>query len=219
MLSGLLITLNILVCVSLIGVVLLQRSEGGAFGMGGGPTGLITTRGAGDLLTRTTWILFALFLALSMGLTLLSAHDRSSSSLTEALKNQQANPNALGQKAPPPPPAPTVPTVPSPTSQGSPLFAPPPAPAPAQGAPGQRPASAPLPKAMSLNPAKPANAPAKGAAKPAAAAPAAATPVIVAPPPAEAAPAPAPAAPPVKLNLTPPEPKADPNAPVTTGSP
>ena len=79
MLSGLLITLNILVCVSLIGVVLLQRSEGGAFGMGGGPTGLITTRGAGDLLTRTTWILFALFLALSMGLTLLGAHDRSAS--------------------------------------------------------------------------------------------------------------------------------------------
>ena len=35
MLSGLLITLNILVCIALIGVVLLQRSEGGAFGMGG----------------------------------------------------------------------------------------------------------------------------------------------------------------------------------------
>jgi len=94
MLSGLLITLNILVCISLIGVVLLQRSEGGAFGMGGGPTGLITTRGAGDLLTRTTWILFGLFLALSLGLTLLGAHDRQSSSLIAKLKLQNPSPTA-----------------------------------------------------------------------------------------------------------------------------
>ena len=69
MLSGLLITFDILVCIALVAIVLLQRSEGGAFGMGGGPTGLITTRGAGDLLTRTTWVLFSLFLVLSVGLT------------------------------------------------------------------------------------------------------------------------------------------------------
>jgi preprotein translocase subunit SecG len=217
MLSGLLVTLNILVCISLIGVVLLQRSEGGAFGMGGGPTGLITTRGAGDLLTRTTWILFGLFLALSMGLTLLSAHDRTSSSVIDQLAKERANPASLLQKASPP--AAPTPAVPAPTPQGAPLLPPTAVPAPA---------NAPLPKAMSLGPAKLAHAPiAKAAgAKPAAAEPAA-TPTIAAPPPAEAAPAeappteaaPAPAAPPVKLNLTPPEPKADPNAPVTTGSP
>src|ERR1035438_1500801 len=97
MLSGLLITIDILVCIALIGVVLLQRSEGGAFGMGGGPTGLITARGAGDLLTRTTWILFSLFLALSLGLTLLGAHDRSTSSVLQKLKLQTANPAALNQ--------------------------------------------------------------------------------------------------------------------------
>src|SRR5271169_3388014 len=100
MLSGLLITLNVLVCIALIGVVLLQRSEGGAFGMGGGPTGLITARGAGDLLTRTTWVLFCLFLGFSLSLTLLSAHDRASSSVIERLKLQQANPNALNQPRP-----------------------------------------------------------------------------------------------------------------------
>ena len=109
MLSGLLITLDILVCIALIAVVLLQRSEGGAFGMGGGPTGLITARGAGDLLTRTTWVLFGLFLTLSIGLTLLGAHDRATSSVLERLKLQQANPNALSQPVTPPPAAPGQP--------------------------------------------------------------------------------------------------------------
>ena len=68
MLSSLLLVLNILVCIALIGVVLLQRSEGGVLGSGGSPTGLITTRGAGDLLTRTTWILFSTFLVISLAL-------------------------------------------------------------------------------------------------------------------------------------------------------
>ena len=48
MLRDLLLVLNMLVCLALIGVVLLQRSEGGAFGTGS-PTGLVTARGAGDL--------------------------------------------------------------------------------------------------------------------------------------------------------------------------
>src|ERR1700722_3128394 len=133
--STLLITIDILVCLALIGVVLLQRSEGGAFGMGGGPTGLVTARGAGDLLTRTTWVLFGLFLSLSLALTLLGAHDRATSSIVEKLKLQHANPNALNQPASPPPgttsPSPNAPTP------GS-LLAPP-APSP------QAPLSAPAP--------------------------------------------------------------------------
>src|SRR3984957_18460338 len=118
--STLLITIDILVCLALIGVVLLQRSEGGAFGMGGGPTGLVTARGAGDLLTRTTWVLFTLFLALSVGLTLLGAHDRASSSVLERLKLQQANPNALSQ--PIEPPANSLPAAPA-GGPGAPLMA------------------------------------------------------------------------------------------------
>lgn len=95
MLNGLLLTLNILVCLALIGVVLLQRSEGGALGGGGSPTGLITTRGAGDLLTRTTWILFGTFLTLSLALTLLGGRERSSQAILNRLKLQSVNPNAL----------------------------------------------------------------------------------------------------------------------------
>jgi preprotein translocase subunit SecG len=72
MLIGILLAINIVVCLGLIGVVLLQRSEGGALGMGGGNTGFMTARGAGDLLTRITWILFSVFLFISLVLTILT---------------------------------------------------------------------------------------------------------------------------------------------------
>jgi preprotein translocase subunit SecG len=99
MLLGLLLTLNILVCLALIGVVLLQRSEGGALGGGGGPTGLVTTRGAGDLLTRTTWVLFSLFLLLSLSLTLLGGRERSSQAIINRLKLQSINPDTLTKRS------------------------------------------------------------------------------------------------------------------------
>jgi preprotein translocase subunit SecG len=204
MLSGLLITLDILVCIALVAIVLLQRSEGGAFGMGGGPTGLVTARGAGDLLTRTTWILFGAFLALSIGLTLLGAHDRATSSVIERLKLQQANPNALSQPVAPPPTAPL--TAPAPGG-GAPLIAP-----PAQG-----PLTAPAPAA-----AIPSAAPAPAGQAPAAAAPHAThqrrTPAAQSDTPksdtpwAEGPPKPQPAAPPV---LEAPAPQPAPAAPAT----
>ena len=101
MLLGLLLTLNILICLALVGVVLLQRSEGGALGTGG-PTGLITTRGAGDLLTRTTWVLFTLFLVISLSLTLLGGRERSSQAILNRLKGQSVNPDALALPGRPP---------------------------------------------------------------------------------------------------------------------
>ncbi len=175
MLSGLLITLDILVCIALIAVVLLQRSEGGAFGMGGGPTGLITTRGAGDLLTRTTWILFTLFLVLSLGLTLLGAHDRATSAVLNRLKLQTANPNELNQHPATPPGAPL--------NGAAPFLAPPPTGA-STGAP---PIPAPAPAATP--PAHDATA-ADHASRPAAAAPTQpAPPALLAPAPAPATPA------------------------------
>ena len=101
MLSSLLLVLNILVCIALIGVVLLQRSEGGVLGGGGSPTGLISTRGAGDLLTRTTWVLFSTFLVISLALTLLGGRERSSQAVLERLKNQRINPASLLAAKPP----------------------------------------------------------------------------------------------------------------------
>jgi preprotein translocase subunit SecG len=117
MLVGLLLTLNIIVCLALIGVVLLQRSEGGALGGGGSPTGLVTTRGAGDLLTRTTWVLFAMFLSLSLALTLIGGRERSSQAILNRLKLQSINPDALPARpasTPTPDANPSNPSAPKP---------------------------------------------------------------------------------------------------------
>ena len=98
MLLNLLLSLNVLVCLALIGVVLLQRSEGGALG-GGSPSSMITTRGAGDLLTRTTWILFTLFLGLSLALTIIGGHDRSPQASMNRLKSLSVNPDVAAAQA------------------------------------------------------------------------------------------------------------------------
>ena len=63
-----LIVIHLMIVVALVGVVLLQRSEGGALGIGGGSGGLMSARGAADALTRTTGILAAAFFATSIAL-------------------------------------------------------------------------------------------------------------------------------------------------------
>src|ERR1700682_4808773 len=69
----LLFVIHVLIALSLVGVVLLQKSEGGALGMGGGGmSGFMTGRSTANLLTRTTAILAALFFATSILLVVLS---------------------------------------------------------------------------------------------------------------------------------------------------
>ena len=135
MLLGILLTIHILVCIALVGVVLLQRSEGGALGMGGGPAGFMSARGAGDLLTRTTWILFTAFLVLSVSLTLISGRMRGGDSVTERLKVKSIDPNQLNLPPAPATPAPTGPTpneaAPTPLTAPTPTLGAPVTPAPA----------------------------------------------------------------------------------------
>ena len=113
MLQTLLLVIEIIVSVLLVIVVLMQRSEGGALGMGGGPSGFMTARGAGDLLTRTTWILAAIFFALIMALTLLAGHERGSASIVDRLKIN-ANPAATQPQPQAPPAGQTAPQAPQP---------------------------------------------------------------------------------------------------------
>ena len=113
MLQTILLVAMILISVALAGVILLQRSEGGALGMGGGPSGFMTARGAGNLLTRTTWILSILFFLCAIGLTIVGNMDRASRSIVDA--------DAVGELAAPPtssapaadPTAPAQPAAPS----------------------------------------------------------------------------------------------------------
>ena len=101
MLLGILLTIHILVAILLIGVVLLQRSEGGALGMGGGPSGFMTARGAGDLLTRTTWVLAAIFFGLSLLLTMLAGREHGATSVVDRVKIDAIDPSKLNQPASP----------------------------------------------------------------------------------------------------------------------
>jgi preprotein translocase subunit SecG len=106
MLLGFLLVLLVLVCVALATVILLQRSEGGALGMGGGPSGFMTARGAGDLLTRTTSILAAVFFILCLLLTVLSARTHAGGSVVDRLKVDAMSPDALNKAMRPSAPAP-----------------------------------------------------------------------------------------------------------------
>jgi preprotein translocase subunit SecG len=112
--QAVLIIVHLLVAMALIFVVLLQRSEGGALGMGGGGSGLgglFSPRGAASTLTRTTAILGLVFFITSMSLTLLSLGARRPASILNQVVPGQtapANPNA-----PPTLPSATPPTLPS----------------------------------------------------------------------------------------------------------
>ena len=117
MLIGLLLAAQIVVSVILIAVVLLQRSEGGGFVGGGSPSGMMSVRGAGDLLTRTTWILAALFFSISLLLTILTGREKGSASVVDRLKIDAVSPAALQQQKQSEPPAGA--TVPS-AAQGAP---------------------------------------------------------------------------------------------------
>ncbi|MDP3660614.1 preprotein translocase subunit SecG [Phenylobacterium sp.] len=117
MLLGILLTLNIIVCVGLVAVVLLQRSEGGALGMGGGPSGFMTARGAGNLLTQVTWGLGAAFFVLSLALTLLTGRERADSSVVDRVKVDAIDPSRLGQPTVPAPADPSAPQAPAPQPQ------------------------------------------------------------------------------------------------------
>jgi preprotein translocase subunit SecG len=123
MLLGILISFQIVICVCLVGVVLLQRSEGGGLvGGGGGPSGMMSVRGAGDLMTRTTWILATAFFVTSLLLTILAGREKGASSVVDRLKIDAVDPNSLNQKPATPPAGTAQPG--DPTAPPTPLQAP-----------------------------------------------------------------------------------------------
>src|SRR2546421_11593610 len=70
------IVIHLMIVSAMIGLVLLQKSEGGGLGMGGGGGGFLSSRGTANVLTRTTAILAATFFATSLLLSILAGMDR-----------------------------------------------------------------------------------------------------------------------------------------------
>lgn len=90
--QAILLVIHLLITASLIGIILIQRSEGG-MGLGGGNMGgLMTTRGSANLLTHTTAILAACFLATSLGLAILASHQSRPSTILDQPSQSEPSP-------------------------------------------------------------------------------------------------------------------------------
>jgi len=108
-----LLVIHLIIAASLVGVVLLQRSEGGALGgLGGGQGGFMTGRGAANVLTRTTAILFGAFLLTSILLSILGNIQNKHKSILDTPID--SGPTQPAPAVPAPAPAPTKPAVPLP---------------------------------------------------------------------------------------------------------
>jgi preprotein translocase subunit SecG len=124
-----LLVIHVILAAALIGVILIQRSEGGGLGMGRSDSGLMTARGQANLLTRTTAVLATLFFVTSITLAILTSH----SSAPKSLFNPQSPSSA-------PAAAPSGPAAPG-AAPGTPAPASPPAAAPTAPAPAPSPSA------------------------------------------------------------------------------
>ncbi len=112
------IVIHLMIVLAMIGLVLLQRSEGGGLGMGGG-AGFMSSRGTANILTRATAILAGLFFATSLVLSILAGVERKPTSILNTTTGAPLSlpvtgtPPAGGAEQPPAgPQAPAAPQVP-----------------------------------------------------------------------------------------------------------
>ncbi len=103
--NTIILTIHLILALSLVICLLLQRSEGGALGIGGGGGGFMTGRAQSNLLTRATALLAAAFMATSLILAILASQERKPQSVLD----QGVTPRP---SAPATPQAPTRPGVP-----------------------------------------------------------------------------------------------------------
>ena len=83
--------LNIILAILLIGSVLLQKSEGGALGLGASQDSFVTSRSAGSFLTKSTAIIATLFIVTSISLTIMSKENLPTKSVLESAEEQKTS--------------------------------------------------------------------------------------------------------------------------------
>ena len=83
--------LNIILAILLIGSVLLQKSEGGALGIGVSQDNFISSRSAGSFLTKSTAIIATLFIITSISLTIMSKENLPTKSVLESVEEQKTS--------------------------------------------------------------------------------------------------------------------------------
>ena len=87
----LLLVIHIILAILLIGSVLLQKSDGGALGIGGNSDNLMSSRSAGNFLTKFTTVLAFLFIITSISLTLINKKDSSQKSIIDKIEQLDKN--------------------------------------------------------------------------------------------------------------------------------
>ena len=87
------LAIHLILALLLIGLVLLQRSEGGGLGMGSGG-GVVTGRAAATALAKVTWVLAGLFIATSIALTILAASNSATTSVIDQIGGTLPEPAA-----------------------------------------------------------------------------------------------------------------------------
>jgi len=87
--ENIILILNIILAVLLVGIILLQKSEGGALGIGVSQDSFISSRSAGSFLTKATAIIATLFIITSISLTIISKEEFSSSSVLEKIEEKE----------------------------------------------------------------------------------------------------------------------------------
>ena len=86
--ENIILSLNIILAVVLVFIILLQKSEGGALGLGASQDSFVSSRSAGSFLTKATAIVATLFIITSISLTILSKDEYSTSSVLEKDEEQ-----------------------------------------------------------------------------------------------------------------------------------
>ena len=81
--------INIVLAIILVGVILLQRSEGGALGLGVSQDNFISSRSAGSFLTKATAIIATLFIITSISLTIITKEEFSTTSVLEKTEEEK----------------------------------------------------------------------------------------------------------------------------------
>jgi preprotein translocase subunit SecG len=130
-----------LVAAALVGVILIQKSEGGGLGVGGSPAGFMSARGAADFLTRATTVLATLFVGLSIVLAALAVRTTNGRTIDTSLDRTV-------------PAAPVIPADPLAKAQGAPVQG-----VPAAGPAESRPAGEPAAPVGPADPLAPATKP------------------------------------------------------------
>tara|TARA_Y100001970_G_scaffold285088_1_gene403892 strand:+ start:141 stop:440 length:300 start_codon:yes stop_codon:yes gene_type:complete len=87
--ENLILVINIILAVLLIGVILLQKSEGGALGLGVSQDSFVSSRSASSFLTKATAIIATLFIVTSISLTIMSKEKFSTNSVLEKIEEEK----------------------------------------------------------------------------------------------------------------------------------